>query len=100
VKGVASHATSGSPNYNEKGLWIHSEEYKLKKAWLEANGKGDDQPELRWYEYAMGWIIRGAQHPGEKSRPDRSGRMQEKLVGQRPDRVLQMSMATSQRHGG
>jgi hypothetical protein len=25
---------TGHPNYNEKGLWIHSEGYKLKKAWL------------------------------------------------------------------
>ena len=30
------------PNYNEKGLWIHSEGNRIKKAWLEANGKGDD----------------------------------------------------------
>jgi len=38
------------PNYNEKGLWIHSEGYRIKKAWLEVNDKGDDHPELRWYE--------------------------------------------------
>jgi hypothetical protein len=30
----------GHPNYNEKGLWIHSEGYKLKKAWLEATANG------------------------------------------------------------
>jgi hypothetical protein len=37
--------------HNEKGLWIQSEGYRIKKAWLDANGKGDDHPELRWYEY-------------------------------------------------
>ena len=55
------------PNYNENGLWIHSEGYRIKKAWLEANGKPDDHPELRWYEYAGDRVIRGAQNPGEKS---------------------------------
>ena len=51
----------------------------MKKAWNEANGKGDDHPELKWYEYAAGGVIRGAKNPaaGEKSRPDRSGRQRE-----------------------
>jgi hypothetical protein len=40
---------AGHPNFNQKGLWIHSEGYKLKKAYLDANG-GDEHPELRWYE--------------------------------------------------
>ena len=68
---------SAHPNYNEKGLWIHSEGYRIKKAWLEANGKGDDYPELRWHEYVGGGVIRGAQNPGEKSKPDRSGRQRD-----------------------
>ena len=71
------------PNYNEKGLRMHSEGYRIKKAWLEANGKGNDHPELRWYEYAGGGVIRGAQNPGEKSRPDRSGRQRD------PDRAAE-----------
>jgi hypothetical protein len=69
------------PNYNEKGLRIHSEGYKIKKAWLEVKkgtrsrrpGKGDDHPELKWCEHAGGGPIREAQHPGEKTKPDRSG---------------------------
>jgi hypothetical protein len=81
------------PNYNEKGLWIHSEGYRIKKAWLEAHGKGDEHPELRWYEYAGGGIIRGAHNSGEKARPEIH------RVGNRPGRV-QMSMATSQRRAG
>ena len=38
---------AGHPNSNQKGLWIHSEGFKLKKAYLEANGKGDEHPEVR-----------------------------------------------------
>ena len=92
------------PNYNEKGLLIHSEGYRIKKAWLEANGKGDEHPELRWYEHAGGGVIRGALNPGEKSRPDRSGRPRDPdRVAEQPPRwqpARQMSMATSQRHAG
>jgi len=40
---------AGHLNFNQKGLWIHSKGYKLKKAYLDANG-GDEHPELRWYE--------------------------------------------------
>ena len=58
---------AGHPNSNQKGLWIHSEGFKLKKAYLEANGKGDEHPALRWYEYAAGGTINGAQFPGDKT---------------------------------
>jgi len=44
----------GHLNFNQKGLWIYSEGFKLKKASLGANGKGDEHLELRWCEYAAG----------------------------------------------
>jgi hypothetical protein len=40
-------------------------------------------PELKWHEHAGGGPMRGAQHPGEKTKPDRSGRRRE------PDRVAE-----------
>ncbi len=87
---LTSHA-----NYNEKGLWIHSEGYRIKKAWNEANGKGDEHPELRWYEYAGGGIIRGAHNPGEKARPERSGRQQDRD----PPRWQPAKQSVSDAHG-
>ena len=50
---------------------------------MDANGKGDEHPELRWYEYAVGGTIKGAQFPWDKSRSGRQ-REQDHLVEQSP----------------
>ena len=70
---------------------------------MEANGKGDDHPELRWYEHA-GVELHEGYRTQERSQ-DRTYqvdnespivRRSSQVAGHRPDRVLQMSMATSQ----
>ena len=66
------YAVSEVDKFVQKGLWIHR-----RKAYLEANGNRDEHPELRWYEYTAGGTIKGAQFPGDKSRPNRSGRQRE-----------------------
>jgi hypothetical protein len=65
------------PDYSEKGLWINSEGYKKNNAYLEASGKGDKHPELCWYEYASGGMIKEARFPGDKTKPDRVCQMSE-----------------------
>ena len=49
---------SEHPNFNKKGPWFHCKGFKKKKAYLEANDKGDEHPERRWYEYASGGTIK------------------------------------------
>ena len=56
---------TGHPKYNEKGQWIHSEGYKLKKAWNEANGKGEGHPELEWYAVGKKPSCRGEVQTGQ-----------------------------------
>ena len=38
---------------------------------MEASGKGDKHPELRWSEYASGGTIVRARFPVDKIKPDR-----------------------------
>jgi hypothetical protein len=80
ANGVASHATGVShvscPNI-PTSIRRDCGSCKKKKTYLEANGKGDEHPEPRWYEHASGETIKWAQLLRDKTKPDRSGRQKE-----------------------